>query len=244
MNLENRTVLVTGGATGIGRALAAAFLARGSRVIVCGRSETALDRVRADLPGLVTVRCDVAVASERAALSAWIDTEHRDLDVLVNNAGVQNRPDFRGPVDADALASEIAINLTAPILLTGELLPRLWARPTAAVLNVTSGLAFCPNAEMPVYCATKAAMHSFTLSLRHQLRDTVVRVVEIAPPIVDTHLGGVSRIGDGRPPAVGPDAFAAEVMRQLAEGREEILMGLSAMTRREGEAFFGRMNPH
>ena len=121
------------------------------------------------------------------------DTSYPGLNVLINNAGVQYRRDFRDETAVTALDQEVAINFTAPIHLIAELLPALRRQESALIVNVTSGLAFSPMADVPVYCATKAALHSFTLSLRHQLKATSIRVVELAPPIVDTGLGGDTR---------------------------------------------------
>jgi len=183
MDLRARTVLITGGATGIGLALASRFLAAGSTVIVCGRRETVLRDAAAAHPGLVTRVCDLALEDDRAALAEWVVVAHPALDVLVNNAGIQRRVRLHEPEPWAATRQELAINLDAPIHLTLALLPQL-RRRGGAVVNVTSGLSFAPFVAAPVYSATKAALHSFTLSLRHQLADTGVRVVEVIPPAV------------------------------------------------------------
>jgi len=139
--------------------------------------------------------------------------------------------------------SEVTVNLIAPILLISDLLPALRNQKEATIVNVTSGLAFAPLAAIPVYCATKAALHSYTLSLRHQLKSTGIAVVEMAPPIVDTGLGGASRgtRTDGQT-ILSPEAFAEQALPQLEEGRDEVLVGLSIATRQQGEALFARMN--
>ena len=158
MELRGRTVLVTGGASGIGLALAARLLVAGSRVIVCGRRESALRAAAAAHPGLVTRACDLAREEERVALAEWVVREHPALDVLVNNAGIQRRFRLDEPEPWRETREELAINLDAPVHLTLVLLPHLRTRPCAAVVNVTSGLAFVPLAIAPVYCATKAAL--------------------------------------------------------------------------------------
>ena len=176
MNLTANTILITGGATGIGLALAEQLSKRGNSVIVCGRNEDALKKAQARVPALVTRFCDVTDAKSRQSMVGWLNTEHSKLNILLNNAGIQCHRDFNHDGAIDKLEEEVAVNFTAPICLISELLPLLKKQPQAAILNVSSGLAFSPMADVPVYCATKAAVHSFTLSLRHQLKTTGVRV--------------------------------------------------------------------
>jgi uncharacterized oxidoreductase len=242
LKLTSNTILITGGATGIGLALAKR-LSESNQVIICGRSEAALHQAKIEVPTLVTRVCDVADTRSRRAMVEWLRAEHPSLNMLINNAGVQVRRDFTADPAIDTLDQEVAINLTAPIHLIAELLPTLRQRDEAFIINVTSGLAFSPKADVPVYCATKAAFHSFTLSLRHQLKATGVRVIELAPPIVDTGLGGGTRsysVAGG--PMATPEEFAKEVLAQLAEGKHEVLVGISVQTRQMGEALFERMN--
>lgn len=243
MALSNSTVLITGGSSGIGFALARQLLQDGNRVIVCSRSTEALTRAQATEPALITRTCDLTNTGSRRELVDWIAAEHPDLSVVFNNAGVQSRRNFTGDHALDGLEQEVAVNFTAPVQLIGELLPLLRRQPRAVIVNVTSGLAFAPMADVPVYCATKAALHSFTLSLRHQLRHTQVKVVELAPPIVDTGLGGDAR-SDGTKKAgmMSPEAFATEALRLFDEGHDEVLVGQSIGTRQHGEALFQRMN--
>lgn len=243
MNLTENTILITGGATGIGLALARQLAERGNRVIICGRSEDSLREAQAQVPALITRVCDIADTQSRRSMVMWIEAEHPGLDILINNAGVQYRRDFIEGGAIEKLDAEVAINFTAPIHLIAELLPALKQQPQALIVNVTSGLAFSPMADVPVYCATKAALHSFTLSLRHQLRNTTVRVVELAPPIVDTGLGGGTRSeGASNRNRVSPEEFATQALEGLEHGQDEILVGVSADTRRLGEALFERMN--
>jgi uncharacterized oxidoreductase len=241
VNLNGHTVLVTGGASGIGFAIASRFHAAGSRVIVCGRREKML-RAAADAhPGLVTRQYDLAREDAREELADWLLDEHPTLDVLVNNAGIQRRFRLAEPEPWADTREELAINLDAPIHLTLLLLPTLRERG-GTIVNVTSGLALVPMAIAPVYCATKAALRSFTLSLRHQLRDDPVRVVEILPPAVNTDLGGRGLHTFG----ASLDEFADAVMARLANDETEIAYGMSEVNvRKAHEAFddaFDRMN--
>lgn len=242
MDLGGNTVLVTGGASGIGLAMATRLMAAGSTVIVCGRREAKLAEAAEANPGLRTRVCDVAREEDRAALFEWATAEFPDLNVLVNNAGVQRRVSLGEPEPWARTHEEIAINLDAAIHLSLLFLPHLMGKARPALVNVTSGLAFVPMASAPVYCATKAALHSFTLSLRHQLADTPVRVIEVIPPAVNTDLGGPGLHTFGAP----LDAFADEVIRRMGEGEMEIAYGFAedrAKSAREAfDESFARMN--
>jgi uncharacterized oxidoreductase len=243
LKLTGNTILITGGATGIGFALARRFSEKGNTVIICGRSDTALRRAQDDVPALITRICDVADADSRKALVEWLKASYPALNIVVNNAGVQHRRDFKADPAIDTLDQEVAINLTAPIHLIAQLLATLRQQEHAFIVNVSSGLAFSPMADVPVYCATKAALHSFTLSLRHQLKSTSIRVIEIAPPIVDTGLGGGARSeGTASSRMVSSEDFVTEAMALLEADEDEVLVGISADTRRMGEAMFERMN--
>lgn len=241
MNLDSKTILVTGGATGIGLALARRFLAAGSRVIICGRRETALRDAAAAHPGLMTRVCDLGRQDDRVALVDWVTRTHPSLDVLVNNAGVQRRIRLDNPEPWTDTAEEIEINLNAPIHLSLALLRHLRTR-RGTIVNVTSGLSFAPYVAAPVYSATKAALHSFTLSLRHQLAGTGVRVVEIIPPAVNTDLGGPGLHTMGAP----LEPFADEVVARLVAGEEEIAYGMAQQRAAAAHAAFdegfARMN--
>ena len=231
MRMRGRTILVTGGTSGIGRALAAKLLARGNTVLVTGRSEARLAEVRAASPGVHTFVCDQSDPAAVARLCAEATAAHPELDVLVNNAGVGLKRDLTDPATApDELAQEIRTNLIGPVQLTAGLLPHLLRRPEAMVVNVTSGLAFTPLPLKPVYCATKAAMHSYTQSLRVQLGSTSVKVVELAPPAVKTEFNrGQEEMNHG--PQMSADALADAALQGLEGGREEILPGLARVLR-------------
>ncbi len=244
MDLSKNEILITGGASGIGLGLAETFLQAGSRVIVCGRRKDALEQARGTHPGLVTFPCDLAQESERDRLAHWIGREHPGLNVLVNNAGIQQRMSL-GQADFWPLAKqEVAINWEAPIHLTCLLLPTLKRASKGFIINVTSGLAFVAMASAPIYCATKAAMHSFTRSLRPMVRGTSIEVIEIIPPAVNTDLGGPGLHTTGTPLA----EFIGVVAAQLREGKTEISYGFSERmahgSREEIEQAFQRMNGH
>jgi uncharacterized oxidoreductase len=188
MDLSNNTVLITGGGSGIGFALAEQFIKAGSEVIVCGRRMDKLEEARAKLPGLHIRQCDVSDKSQRENLFEWTKAQFPDLNVLVNNAGIQLRHNFLSGVNVDAATQEVQTNLLAPIHFCELYISGLLNQRNPVIINISSGLGFVPIARMPVYCATKAAIHSFTWSLRHQLKDTPIQVFEVIPPTVDTEL--------------------------------------------------------
>jgi uncharacterized oxidoreductase len=242
MDLGSNTVLVTGGASGIGYGLAERFLRAGSEVIVCGRREEKLRDVRERSPGIHTRVCDVERERDRASLHEWVTREFPRVNVLVNNAGIQERIELGRPEEWPLVSREIAINLEAPIHLSMLLVPHLRKIGRAAIVNITSGLSFVPLAAVPVYAATKAALHSFTLSLRHQLAGTPIEVIEIIPPAVNTDLGGPGRHTFGVP--VGE--LLAAVVPRLEAGDVEIPYGFarqaSRASRDDLDAAFRRMN--
>jgi uncharacterized oxidoreductase len=232
MDIGSKTVLVTGGATGIGFALAERFVKAGSRVIVCGRREDTLREAARKVPGLEVQVTDLAREDQRVSLAASVLARFPELNVLVNNAGIQRRARFSAD-DApwSERTREIAINFEAPVHLTALFLPHLRKQAGAAVINVTSGLAFVPAAFASVYSATKAAMHSFTVSLRQELQAGMsIEVIEIVPPAVDTDLGGKGLHTQGVPLA----DFADTMMRGIEQGQLEIGYGFSETARKAG----------
>lgn len=243
MQLSGNTVLITGGASGIGCALAERFLQAGNTVIACGRRGSKLAEAAAKLPGLHTRVCDVSSERDRLALAEWLKVEFSELNVLVNNAGIQQRIDLMA-VDRSwsHYRQEIAANLEAPIHLSMLLIPLLSGNKGATIVNISSGLAFTPMAGAPVYSATKAALHSFTMSLRWQTARLGISVIEIAPPAVSTDLGGPALHTFGAP----LDEFADAVFEQLGTDALEIGYGTAAkalrMSRDEIDAAFMRMN--
>lgn len=187
MKPTGNTILITGGTSGIGLALAQGLVAQGNTVIIAGRRQALLDAAAAATPGLQTLALDVSDVDALPAVAANLITRFPSLNVLINNAGIMVAEDILAAPDGTAAAT-ITTNLLAPIHLTAGLLPHLRAQSAATVVNVTSGLSFVPLAATPTYSATKAALHSYTQSLRHQLRETSVEVLELAPPAVQTDL--------------------------------------------------------
>lgn len=243
MNLAGNTILITGGTSGLGLAFAEKFMEAGSKVIICGRRENRLTDLRQKYPDLITKTCDVAVAAEREKLASWVLQNHPEINILMNNAGVQLDLDMTNPVDLNRVHTEIETNVVAPIHLTSLFAQHLATKPEAAVINISSGLAFAPLAFMPVYCATKAAVHSVTLSLRHQLKNTSVKVFEIAPPAVDTELGHDRRDDKEQSHGGMPIAnFIAEAMEALQNDVFEAAIGMANGLRAQRELLFDKMN--
>lgn len=213
METSGNTILITGGGSGIGRGLAEALHARGNKVIIAGRRQSALDETTAANPGMASMNLDVERADEVRAFAAKVAAAYPSLNVLINNAGIMRAEDLRAQPDdlADAEAM-VVTNLLGPIRLTAALLPTLRKQPRSAVVNVSSGLAFVPLAITPTYSATKAALHSYTESLRAQLAGTTTEVIEVIPPAVQTDLMPGSKTN---PRAMGLDAYIAEVMSLL-----------------------------
>ena len=225
MKTSGNTILVTGGGSGIGRALAEAWHRAGNTVIVAGRRRAALDEVVATNPGMAAVELDATDPASIAAAVADLLARFPALNVLVNNAGIMRPETLTDPGFVGTAEETIATNLFGPIRLTAALLPHLATRSEAAVLNVTSGLAFVPLAATPTYSATKAALHSWTMSLRHQLAGTSVEAIEIAPPYVQTTLTGDHQATDPR--AMPLADYIAEVMEILARAPTppEVIVG-------------------
>ncbi len=240
MNISNNKILITGGATGIGLGLTERFLKENNTVIICGRRESALQEVVTKFPAVITKQCDLSIDTEREELYQWITKNHSDLTVLINNAGIQEWMNVTDDNFFKRAKVEIATNVEAPLHLTSLFinLPSL-----KTILNVTSGLSFAPLTKIPVYSATKAFFHSFTLSLRHLLKSKNIEVIEIIPPALNTDLGGKG-LHDVAPPV---SDFIESIFEQLKNGSNELTFGFSeAMVKASSEDLknvFNRMNP-
>jgi uncharacterized oxidoreductase len=244
MRTSGNTVLVTGGGSGIGLALTEALVRRGNEVIICGRRKNLLKAAQDRLPGIHFRVCDLSKARARQMLTDWLMSEFKQLNVLVNNAGIQRQVDFlKGSRDLDKAEQEVGTNLMAPIDLSARLLPHLRNKKEAAIVNISSGLAYTPLAAVPVYCATKAALHSLSLSLRYQLRDTSVKVFEIAPPMVATELSGRRNRPQEGGTLMSAETVAEGIMKALEENRHQVALGAAANLLAQREALFSAINP-
>ena len=239
MKISGNKILITGGASGIGRGLAEQFVSEDNVVIICGRRADALDDAKRVIPGIITRECDLSREEDRHSLFQWVTTEHPDLNILINNAGIQQWMKISDENFYERSMEEINTNLVAPLHLC-HLFLKLSSLKT--MVNVSSGLAFVPMAKVPVYSATKSFIHSWTLSLRHLLNEKNIEVIEIIPPALNTDLGGKG-LHDAFPPV---SEFVEAVFKQLREGKNEITFGMSDSLTQIGpdglKAVFARMN--
>lgn len=243
MNTSNNTILITGGTSGIGLAFAEEFLRLGNKVIICGRRKDRLKHLKEKHPALITKECDIEIAVQREELFIWMTQHHPDTNILMNNAGIQLLTDLTKPINLDNVYSEVETNFIAPIHLASIFAPHLATKINGAIMNISSGLAFVPIAFMPVYCATKAAIHSLTMSMRYQLRDTSVKVFEIIPPSVDTELGHQRREDKNQSHGGIPVAeFLAEAMDAIKNDLLEAAIGQSKGLRAKRDEMFSGMN--
>ncbi len=220
MKISNNKILITGGASGIGAGLAEKFISENNTVLICGRREEALAELRTRFPSVLTKQCDLSKAHEREELYKWIKEEHSDLNVLVNNAGIQQWMAVSDPDFYQRAKEEIAINIEAPLHLTSLFIN---LKSLTTIMNVTSGLSFVPLIKTPVYSGTKAFFHSFTLSARALLKSKNIEVIEIIPPALNTDLGGKG-LHDHAPPVAD---FIEAIFSQLREGKTELTFGFS-----------------
>jgi len=240
MKLSGNKILITGGATGIGFALAERFIKEGNSVVICGRRKDMLESAEDKLPGISTIQADLSSYESREALFNKIRVDHRDINVLINNAGIQQWMAVTDENFIQNTKDELAINVEAPVHLTHLFLNH---EPLNTIINVTSGLAFSPLAKTPVYCGTKAFLRSFTQSLRHVLKERNIEVIELIPPALNTDLGGKG-LHDFAPPVSG---FIEAVFEQFAAGKNEITYQFSEAMLNAGpeerKAAFERLNP-
>ncbi|MEO6521456.1 MAG: SDR family NAD(P)-dependent oxidoreductase [Mucilaginibacter sp.] len=239
MKLANNKILITGGASGIGLGFTERFIHEGNTVIICGRRESVLKEVADKYPLVITKVCDLSNETERVELYNWIAAEHPDLNVLVNNAGIQQWMGVDSEDFFERAKAEIVTNIEAPLHLI-SLFVKLDALTT--IINVTSGLAFAPFAKIPVYSATKAFLRSFTQSLRYLLRENI-EVIEAIPPALNTDLGGVG-LHTQAPPV---SEFIESIFQQLKDEKTELTFGTTETranaSAEELKAYFNMMNP-
>ncbi len=237
MKITGRTILITGGSAGIGLAFALKFLELGNQVIVTGRRQTVLDEVKAKYPKLHTIQGDVADPVQIASLATRVKAEYPGLDVLMNNAGIMLHKNLKVPAaDLDGLMTEMNINVGGVIRLTSAFIDILTANK-GTVINVSSGLAFVPLPSAPIYCATKAAVHSYTQSLRFQLEETGVEVIDLMPPAVRTDLSANIAEGEGIT-LMTTDELVKQSFASLKTGALEIRPGQAKQL-----AFMRRLAP-
>src|SRR6202790_3029964 len=212
MKITGNTILITGGGSGIGRGLAEAFHAKGNQVVIAGRRKNLLDETVAANPGMKAAVLDIENSDAIRTFAERLKKDYPALNVVIHNAGIMKPESLKDGAVADAEAM-VAINLLGPIRLNVALLPFLLKQKNPVIMTVSSGLAFVPLAMTPTYCATKAAIHSYTQSLRYQLKDTSVQVLELIPPYVQTELMGPGQASD--PNAMPLEDFIAETMNIL-----------------------------
>lgn len=241
MNLHNNIILITGGTSGIGYALAKQLMERGNTVIITGRSPERLAAASHSLPGVHTFECDQSRPESISKMCETLIRHFPKLNVLINNAGIGHKRNLNDTVnsidDLEELDIEIRSNLIGPIQMISQLLPQLKRQPQAMIVNVTSGLAFVPMPLKPIYCATKAAMHSYTQSLRVQLKHSSIQVIELAPPATDTDFNkGQEEMNMSM--LMNVDKLAKTAIQGMEREQAEVLPGLSRLIR-----IIGRINP-
>lgn len=222
MKKSNNTVLITGGSSGIGLELAGRLIQRNNKVLICGRSALKLQQTKKKYPSIEVYQCDLSVPEEIRKLSDWVTQNHPECNVLINNAAVVHKEDFEsGSRMIEKARKEIETNLMAPITLSKNLLPVLGKNAHPEIINITTGLVYTPRIIYPFYNATKAALHSFTIVLREQLRESPVGVTEVLFPAVETpwHKGNPPDI------AISVKEAVDEMLHEIERGKREIRVG-------------------
>ncbi len=228
MKASKNKILITGGASGIGLGMAERFIEENNTVIICGRRQAALQEAARKLPSVITRQCDLSQNDDRVNLFNWIAKEHADLNVLVNNAGIQHWMSVSDDDFFTKAKEEIVTNIEAPLHLTSLFLK---LKSLDTILNVTSGLSFTPFIKVPVYSATKAFLHSFTDSLRPLLKSKNIEVIEVVPPALNTDLGGQG-LHNAAPPV---SDFINAIFAQLKEGQTQLTFGSSEPRAKAGQ---------
>jgi len=250
MKMSGNTILITGGTSGIGRALAGALHRRGNRVIVTGRRHALLNEITEGTPGMFGLPLDVADPASVSRLASDVRTHFPEVNVLIANAGISRTEDMTADSwDATIARDIVETNILGVLQVTAALLPIIKRALGATIMATSSALAFVPRTDFPTYCASKAFLHSWLQSLRHQLRDIPVEVLELSPPYVQTEITGAQQASDPR--AMPLNAYVAEVMQLLEKGehpRSEVLLERDLARRwaeRDGryDAIFAAMNP-
>lgn len=233
MNLSDNTILITGGGSGIGLALAKQFLQLDNRVIICGRDIEKLNSARKIFPSLEIIQCDISDESSVNELGKVIQQKYSGLDFLINNAGIMRTWNIQNKIiNIKEYKEELFTNVFGTIQLTQSLIPQLTKQNESAILNVSSALAYAPISSMPVYCASKAALHSYTISLREQLNDTSIQVFELLPAGIDTEMSREveKRLGlEGGMPKMSPDKLATLTIKGLKRDTHEIRPGMAGI---------------
>ena len=243
MKLDKKTALVTGGGSGIGLAISAALLESGVKVIICGRNTTKLEKAKQQYPALEIKECDITNAEQIRALLGEVEHKYGGIDLLINNAGLLEQVDYRNPIDSFEMHEyEVNVDFTGPLRMIHYFLPMLKNRKESAVVNVTSGLAFVPLSLAPVYCASKAGLHSWTRSFRYQMTNTPVKVFELMPPLVETDM-----VSDFKGQTMmQPDVVARDLIKALLADKFEITPGqasqLKMMSRLAPKFIFKMLN--
>lgn len=222
MKLENNTILITGGSSGIGLELSKTLIQKGNKVIICGRSSEKLNVARNLVPGLITYQCDLSNSKECEDLALKIRENHSDLNILINNAAIVNKIDFLNHAQVMEFAEkEYQTNLIAPIRLIKLLHKTISANNAPAIINITTGLIYAPRVIYPYYNSSKSALHSFTQTLRIRLKNERIKVTEVMFPAVDTpwHKGNPPKI------AISVQAAVAEMIKGLESDKTEIRVG-------------------
>ena len=243
MKLSDNTILITGGATGIGLALTEQLLKLRSKIIICGRREEKLKEAKQKFPEIDIYNCDLSKENERINFTQTVFKNNPSINILINNAGIQREIDLTDPRKITGFEQEIITNLIAPVHLSALFVPYLKNHPFSAIINVSSGLAFTPIARMPMYCATKSALHSYSLSLRHQLKNTTIKVFEIIPPTVDTDLDKGARDSRGQTnKGIKPEEFALLAIDALNKDVYEAALGFAGNLRLKREEMLDNLN--